>query len=219
LIGTVITAIYETKKEEEPDEEREESIFDKVLRNVKTYKFTIILSIITATTFALSVHHFAYQAGCAMAAYKILREEYDGYISSAKEVLGDKKESEILSNKVRKEIGNVTVKSTNGSTLLYEPISRTYYEGSVADVQTVEKRINDDFSNPDSHKFFYSYREFLDMLGLYDVHLDDKKSEHNLGFYKYDGPISISYNVQVLPDQSIVTALIYNLSPRYDFDW
>lgn len=223
LIATVVTAIHTAKHEEvEPEEETEESIFKKIVRKANTYKFVIILTIATGVTFAFSVHHFAYQAGCAITAYKILKRDYDAYLSSAKEVLPAKKETEVRSSAVKKLMGDAhIVNVSDGKTLLYEPVSRTYYEGSIGDVQAAEKQINDDFSNPDGHKCFYSYREFLDMLGLHEVHLrdSDPNVEQNIGFYKYDGPITISYHVTVMPDDKRCVCLIYDLVPRYDFDW
>lgn len=222
LVATVVTAIHTAKKEEEEPEETEdeESIFKKIVKKANAYKFVIILTIATGVTFAFSVHHFAYQAGCAITAYKILKRDYDAYLSSAKEVLPAKKETEVRSSAVKKLMGDAHIISvSDGKTLLYEPVSRTYYEGSIGDVQSAEKQINDDFSNPDGHKCFYSYREFLDMLGLHEVHLEDPKTELNIGFYKYDGPVTISYHVTVMGDGKRCVSLIYNLVPRYDFDW
>ena len=222
LIATVVVACMTGKEECEPEEE-EEAIFDMVLRKVNHYKFVILMTVITGVMFTLSVRHYALQAGAAITSYKILKREYDAYQQSAKKVLPPKKLDEVKSGAISSTMENEPIKNhiitSKGTTLLYEPVSRTLYEGSIGDVQVAEKTINDDFDEEESSKIFYSYRDFLDMIGLTNVHLDDPEVEKNIGFHKFDGPVTISYNVQILPDGERVVALVYNLAPRYDFDW
>lgn len=226
LIATVVTAIYtarkEAKEEAESPDEPDESIFEKAIDKIVRYKYVILLATLTGITFACSVNHFAYQTGCAVTAYKILRKEYDDYVESAKDVLGPKKEDDIISKTVKKEMADrppKVVSVSDGTTLIYEPVTRTYYEASLGSVQDAEKTINDHFNDPDDGKMFFSFREFLDLLGLYEVHLDDLKTERSIGFHKFDGPVTIKYNVQVMPTGERCVVLMYTLAPRYDFDW
>lgn len=226
LIATVVAGIYAAKKEEQEKEETpddpDESIFHKAVKKVVRYKFVIILGVLTGITFACSVNHYAYQTGCAITAYRLLRKEYDDYVGSATSILGVKKEDDVRSASIRREMNNIPPKVRsvgNGSTLIYEPVSKTYYEGTLTSVQDAQDKINAIFDDPNGWKIFISFRELLNMLGLREAHLDDRKTELNIGIHKYDGPFTIKYNVQVMDTGERCVVLMYNLAPRYDYDW
>lgn len=150
-------------------------------------------------------------------AYKLSETAFTEYREKTKEVVGEEKEKEIRTKVSEDRVTNLifhedgVVHTGNGSTLFFEPISKTVFRSSK---NSIDKSINDlNWKMTNGNEPYISLEEFLDELKLPKYALGNE-----LGWRTDKGLIEVTYTPSVTDIGEPCLSVDFLVPPEWDFD-
>lgn len=148
VIATSVSAVKATKKydelllEAECAKDDDLTKIEKVRLAIPTYAPTIFLGMTTiGCIFGSDSLHKRKQATLA-SAYMLLDSSYKEYRSKVKELYGDDADRNIISSIAKDRYKSDEMSINGDEQLFYEPVSRRYFEATMAQVKEAECELN-----------------------------------------------------------------------------
>lgn len=153
------------------------------------------------------------KAATLAALYTAAESKLSSYQESAKELLGEKKESEIRSNASQKVISEDPIGSKEviltprGNTLVYDAYSGRYFR---SDIETIRQKVND--LNSDLYSTMWvALNDLYDAIGLRPI-----KIGYDVG-WNPDHMIDVTFDACLAEDDTPCLVMDYLCGPRHDF--
>lgn len=222
MVGAVAKACTSTKRyldeintvDEETGEVVELETKEKIKIAAKCYWETAALTTLAAMSFVTSNRINLRRNAALMTMYGISEAKRLEYMQKTKEILGEKKESEIREKIAEQKVNNKLPSNEMleqipvGDTLCYDTMFGRYFFSSSEKIMAAEKRLNDKLFG----EMYISLNDFFYELGLEKVSFGDE-----FGWNVNDGLINIrriyTENKQGVP----CIVLDYDVTPRHDF--
>lgn len=175
VVGTTISAIYATKKyeqllcEKQADSCEELDAVDKVKLAIPTYAPTVMLGVTTIGCIFGANHMNKQKQAALTSAYMALDSSFKQYKEATKRVYGEDADEKIMGEYIRGDESLEKISLYGEDRLFYEPISRTYFESTLAEVEQAEYLLNRELALTD----YVRINDFLRYLGQDETDMGD----------------------------------------------
>lgn len=222
VVATSVSAAKSYKKYEqllaEIQEDREDniSITDKIKVAIPTYAPTVFLGLTTmGCIFGSNILNKKKQAAIT-SAYMLLDTSYKEYKNKVKELYGDDADDRVMKEIARDkyEVDEETLKYGE-KRLFFEPISRTYFEATMGEVEQAEYLLNRELALTD----FVRINDFLRYLGVDKTDIGDVMGWSTFGVHTIYGYCWIDFKHELVELEDGLECYIikYPQEPRLDF--
>lgn len=220
VVATSVSAVKSYKKYEQLVDEAnylsDEGIelIDKIKIAIPTYAPTVFLGFTTIGCIVGSNIINKRKQATIMSAYMALDGTYREYKNKVKELFGDDADDRVISAMIRDKYEES--ETEYGEKILYfEPISRTYFEASPAEVQQAQYLLNRELALTD----YVKINDFLRYLGVDETDIGDVMGWSTFGTHELYGSCWIDFKHERVELEDGLECLVikYPQEPRLDF--
>lgn len=224
MVTTTVLAVKATPKALKLIDEEKRETGKKELTPVETVKVAWKPYVPSAITCTVSIACLigansvnARRNAALYSAYKLSETALTEYREKVVETIGEKKEQAIRDKIVEEKVQNLVIHEDNivhtghGSTLFFEPISKTLFRSSERYIDKVKNDLNWKMSY--ANEPYISFGEFLSELKLPKWELDQE-----IGWRTDKGLIDLSYPAGKTDDGEPCLVLEYLVRPEWDYD-
>lgn len=175
VVGTTVSAIHATKKyeqilhEKQADTCDELDTADKVKIAIPTYAPTVLLGVTTIGCIFGANYLNKQKQAALTSAYMALDSSFKQYKEAAKRVYGEDADDKIMEEYIRGDESLEKISLYGEDRLFFEPISRTYFESTLAEVEQAEYLLNRELALTD----YVRINDFLRYLGQDETDIGD----------------------------------------------
>ena len=221
VVGTTVSAIKATKKYEKLLHEKQADVcgeldpMDKVRIAIPTYAPTVLLGVTTVGCIFGSNYMNKQKQAALTSAYMALDATFKRYKEVAKRVYGEDADEKIMEEYVRGDECMEKICLYGEDRLFYEPISRTYFESTLAEVKQAEYLLNRELALTD----YVRINDFLRYLGQDETDMGDVMGWSTFGTHELYGHAWIDFKHELVELEDGLECYIirYPQEPRLDF--
>ena len=221
VVATTVSAIKATKKYEQLLHEKradtcgELDPMDKVRIAIPTYAPTVLLGVTTIGCIFGSNHMNKQKQAALTSAYVALDASFKQYKEAAKKVYGEDADEKIMEEYIRGDECMEKISLYGEDRLFYEPISRTYFESTLAEVKQAEYLLNRELALTD----YVRINDFLRYLGQDETDMGDVLGWSTFGTHELYGHAWIDFKHELVEMEDGLECYIirYPQEPRLDF--
>ena len=221
VVTTTVSAIKATKKYEQLLHEKQADTcgeldpMDKARIAIPVYAPTVLLGVTTIGCIFGSNYINKQKQAALTSAYVALDATFKQYKEAAKRVYGEDADDKIMEEYVRGEECMDKISLYGEDRLFYEPMSRTYFESTLAEVKQAEYLLNRELALTD----YVRINDFLRYLGQDETDMGDVLGWSTFGTHELYGHawIDFKHELVVLEDGLECYIIRYPQEPRLDF--
>lgn len=221
VVATTVSAIKATKKYEKLLHEKRADVcgeldpMDKVRIAIPTYAPTVLLGVTTIGCIFGSNYMNKQKQAALTSAYMALDTTFKQYKEAAKRVYGEDADEKIMKEYVRGDECMEKISLYGEDRLFYEPISRTYFESTLAEVKQAEYLLNRELALTD----YVRINDFLRYLGQDETDMGDVMGWSTFGTHEFYGHAWIDFKHELVELEDGLECYIirYPQEPRLDF--
>lgn len=222
VIATSVSAVKAHKKyedlvlEETCDRECELDTMDKVKIAIPTYAPTIFLGAATIGCIIGSNCINKKKQASITSAYMFLDSTFKSYKAKVKELYGEDADDRVMLELAKDDYSEYEeILSVGEKRLFFEPISRTYFEASMAEVQQAEYLLNRELALSD----YVKINDFLRYLGVDETDIGDVMGWSAFEMHEMKGScwVDFEHDIVELEDGLECCIIKYPAEPKMDY--